>query len=132
MTDSPSTSTRENTAREKNTARAKALQARREGGQNNRPSHTSSKIIAGGGAATACLLMVAAMAAADQPAAPTAVPQIIERVVVIEVPVQTAGDADNVASVGVPEPEITVIREVRTVPAPAQDATPAPAASEGS
>lgn len=117
---------------EETLARARALQARRETGSSKRPSHTASKIIAGGGAVTASLLMVAAMAAADQHTAPTTAPQVIERVVVIEVPVQSSGTPETVANGTAPEPEITVIREVRTIPAPAQDPAPAPAPTEGS
>lgn len=125
------TETSTGTAGEDTLARVRALQARRENNARPpRPTHAASKIIAGGAAASASLLMVAAMAVADQPGA-TAAPQIIERVVVIEVPVQGANAQASTAATRA-EPEITVIREVRTLPAPAQDATPAPSPTEGS
>lgn len=131
MTDSVDTPP-QGSDREAMLARARALQAKRESGTRpTRSTHTASKIIAGGVATTASLLMVAAMAAADQQAAPATAPPVVERIVVIEVPVQNSGAPETVANAA-QEPEITVIREVRTLPAPAQDATPAPAATQGS
>lgn len=131
MTDSVDTPP-QGTDREAMIARARALQAKRGPGTTpTRSTHTASKIIAGGVATTASLLMVAAMAGADQQAAPDPAPQVVERIVVIEVPLQNSGAPETVAN-SAQVPEVTVIREVRTLPAPAQDASPAPAATQGS
>lgn len=98
---------------------------------------SASRIMAAGVAASAGLMLVATMAsAAGTSAEPTpslpqvaesqgAGPQVVHRVVTIEIPG---------AMVAAPEPEreVTVVREVRTIPAPAQSAASAPAQSEGS
>lgn len=98
------------------------------------PKHPASagRIMAAGVAASASLMLVATMAASARateepaPAAPqVAQPQVVHRVITIEIPV------DAVAGVGSPQ-EVTAVREPQGQPVAAQAPEPAPAESEGS
>lgn len=91
-----------------------------------------SRIMAAGVAASAGMMLVATMAAAaDNGQAPApAAPQVVHRVVTIELPAQ-AGAPGAVAPAAQPQ-EVTVVREVRTLPAPATAPSKAPAATKGS
>ena len=128
-------------------ARARALMAERDSSGSvprevaAEPTHrvapakhpaSASRVMAVGVAASAGLMLVATMAsAAGTSAEPTpslpqvAEPQVVHKVVRIEVPA---------AAVPAPQPEreVTVVREVRTIPAPSKAPAPAPAQSEGS
>jgi len=119
-------------------ARAKALQARRSESGAKPKSSTPSRILVAGAAASSGMLLVAAMASAagaGTTASPSlASPQVVERVVVIEVPAPGPAAVDQPAAIADTGPieEITVVREVRVIPAPAQNPTPAPAPTQGS
>ncbi len=114
-------------------ARVKALAGRRDAAQHT--SATPARILVAGASASAALILVGAMAASarSMPAAATAAPQVVERVVTIEIPAQqptpAAAPSPTVDQV---QDQITVVREVRTLPAPAADPAPAPAATQGS
>ncbi len=114
-------------------ARARALQAKRDPASTPaRPTHASSKIIATGVATSATLLMVAAMAAAGQAeaTAPPVPVHVIERVIVVEVPAASPTQVRDPLPAA--DAQVTVVREVRTLPAPATDPSVAPAATQGS
>jgi hypothetical protein len=120
-------------------ARARALITERKGGtpdpapRRTRPRGASSatKIMVAGTAASAGLILVAAMGNAAQSAAAVAPAQTVERVVIIEVPVASSNPIPD-SSVA-PANDVTVIREIRELPAPTiATPKPAPAPSSGS
>lgn len=94
-----------------------------------RGASTPSRILVAGAAASSGMLMVAAMASAAnaQSGAPPA-PPVVQRTVMIEL----AAPAPDSTTTSAPNGEVTVVREVRVIPAPAQDPVPAPAATQGS
>jgi hypothetical protein len=130
-------------------ARATALQAERAAASPDAPQsptprpraakkNTGSRILVAGAAASAGIVMVGAMAGAARAGSanttPVSAPQVIERVVMIEVPAAIPADTtvDPVATATSVQEEVTVVREVRVLPAPPQDPVPAPAPTQGS
>jgi len=113
-------------------ARAMALKQRRNVATK---SSTPARILAAGVAASAAFAMVGAMAVASRQAPIVAASsvEVVERVVVIEVPAASLSPVSIDSAAATPGgQQVTVVREVRVLPAPAGDPTAAPASTEGS
>lgn len=96
---------------------------------------TPSRIVASGISASAALVLVGAMAASARSAQVTpAPPPVIEQLVTIQIPALAAGTNEAMAidATEVFDAQVTVVREVRTLPAPASNPVRAAAPTEGS
>lgn len=112
-------------------ARAKLLGERRGPRKDSAPA----RILAAGFSASAALVMVGAMAlsARSAPPAPPGASEVVERVVVIEIPAASPSSASQTPSASAPSTEqVTVVRDVQVLPGAAVNPVLAPAPTQGS